>query len=211
MRSQLDEVARWPHDAVKLKVGRPGSLAEEIALVRDLRAAMRPQQSLRLDANRRWTRAEALRFARGVLDCELEYVEEPTEDPNDFECLHGETGIRYAMDESLRESSRMAWDAFPHVSALIVKPTLMGSIDRIRELATHGIPLVFSASFESSVGLLRIAFLASQLAPQTCAGLDTSRWLAQDVVAEPLRIGAGQLELDWKPEVETRQMIEVTA
>jgi L-alanine-DL-glutamate epimerase-like enolase superfamily enzyme len=74
-----DEVARVAERGLagmKLKVG---GLApeEDAARFRRARATAGPGFVLCADANQGWTAAEALRFARGVADCDLRWFEEP--------------------------------------------------------------------------------------------------------------------------------------
>ena len=55
------------------------------------------------------------------------------------------------MDETLRETIDLT--PFPHAAALIIKPTLMGTRGPLEEWAYIPVPLVFSAAFESGIGL----------------------------------------------------------
>ena len=61
--------------------------------------------------------------------------------------------------------------------ALVIKPTLTGSLRKVREqVATAhalGLTAVISSSIESSLGLTQLARIAAWLTPQTLPGLDT--------------------------------------
>jgi O-succinylbenzoate synthase len=203
----IRQIGQLPHPAVKLKVARGAPLEEDIELVRLLRRALRPGQRLRLDANRGWTFDQARHFASAVTDCSIEYIEEPSEDPADFERLHIQCGLPYALDETIRQ--RDVLRDFPHAAALVVKPTLIGSAVDLRPLANHGAPLVFSASFESGVGLQQVAHLAHLLAPDVPAGLDTYRWLAADVLQTRLNLQQGYLDLDQSWTVDRAKLEEI--
>ncbi len=48
-----------------------------IELVHNIRAALGPEVELRLDPHASWSESQALRFMRGVEDCNLEWIEEP--------------------------------------------------------------------------------------------------------------------------------------
>ncbi len=61
--------------------------------------------------------------------------------------------------------------------AVVIKPTLTGSLEKVREQvqAAHalGLTAVISSSIESSLGLTQLARIAAWLTPDTIPGLDT--------------------------------------
>lgn len=63
------------------------------------------------------------------------------------------------------------------VRAVVIKPTLTGSLEKVREQvkAAHalGLTAVISSSIESSLGLTQLARIAAWLTPDTIPGLDT--------------------------------------
>ena len=113
MLHRARELRDLPFQAVKLKVGWQRSVADEIELVRELRQQLRDDQRLRLDANRRWTLEQAVRFGKGVSSLDIEYIEEPLIRPRECEAFFERTGVPYALDETLAELPRLEW--FPHV------------------------------------------------------------------------------------------------
>ncbi|MEO1524406.1 MAG: o-succinylbenzoate synthase, partial [Planctomycetota bacterium] len=165
--------------AVKLKVGR-NDLETEISLVRKIRDLLPDRIGLRLDANQAWSFDQAARFANRLKDVDLEYIEEPLQEPNQLERLHAQTGIGYALDETLTEAHTL--ERWPNAAALICKPTILGGRTVIERLAATGKPIVFSAAFESGVGIARVMQLAVEFSPNTPAGLDTLAWLGNDVL-----------------------------
>jgi O-succinylbenzoate synthase len=198
LRSELERASQLPHSTVKLKVARGAPLEEEIDIVQTLRRSLRPDQRLRLDANRGWSYDQALEFCRAIGDCDVEYLEEPTQDPSDFERLAQVTSVPYALDETLREPISLG--DFPNAAALIIKPTLLGGPEQLETLFTSAIPCVVSAAFESGIGILNIARLASHYPNSLAAGLDTYRWLADDVLHPRLSLERGLFDLTaaWK-------------
>ena len=60
---------------------------------------------------------------------------------------------------------------------MVIKPTLTGSLEKVREQvqAAHalGLTAVISSSIESSLGLTQLARIAAWLTPDTIPGLDT--------------------------------------
>lgn len=79
-------------------------------------------------------------------------------------------------DESLREPD-FAFVAEEGVRAVVIKPTLTGSLEKVREQvqAAHalGLTAVISSSIESSLGLTQLARIAAWLTPDTIPWLDT--------------------------------------
>ena len=168
--------------AAKLKVGR-ASVEDDAATVRAVSAAL-GGVALRLDANRAWTVAQTTAFARAIDGVALDYLEEPTPDAADHPALWLDTGLPIALDETLQEPGGEAhlrgWAA-----AAVLKPTLVGGLMAALRLAAAaravGVRAVLSASFESGVGLRGVAAVAAATGAEP-AGLDTYRWLAEDVV-----------------------------
>ncbi|QRG80492.1 o-succinylbenzoate synthase [Citrobacter sp. R56] len=138
-----------------------------------------PDLHLRLDANRAWTPLKAQQFAKYVnpdFRSRIAFLEEPCKTRDDSRAFSRETGIAIAWDESLREAD-FAFMAEEGVSAVVIKPTLTGSLAKVREQvqAAHalGLTAVISSSIESSLGLTQLARIAAWLTPHTIPGLDT--------------------------------------
>lgn len=178
--------------AAKLKVGRgeASDVRQAIELVHAVRASLGSEKALRLDANRCWSFDLAAQFLSDIDSANIEYIEEPVDDPNRLEELYAKTKVRYALDETLAEGGSLG--RFPNAATLVVKPTMLGRIERIEELAATGKRLVFSAAYESGIGISQIARLAARFSPDVPAGLDTYSWLADDVLMERLVLQ------DWK-------------
>ncbi|XUA20415.1 o-succinylbenzoate synthase [Citrobacter sp. OP27] len=138
-----------------------------------------PDLQLRLDANRAWTPLKAQQFAKYVnpdYRARIAFIEEPCRTRDDSRAFAQETGIAIAWDESLREAD-FTFAAEPGVKAVVIKPTLTGSLHKVREqvAAAHqqGLTAVISSSIESSLGLTQLARIAAWLTPGTLPGLDT--------------------------------------
>lgn len=201
--TEAQQLSKQGFTAFKLKVGR-GEPAADIALVQALRRILSSRASLRLDANRAWTPAQALAFGRGITGIAIDYIEEPFAREGDSDAhfsalanFHQATGLSYALDESWLEHSRS--DAFRQqlnalpagLSALIWRPGLLMDW-RIPELPSC-LRLILANAFESGLSLALHAALASGL-PAEAMGLDTYRWLADDLLEERIPIRQGQLD-----------------
>jgi O-succinylbenzoate synthase len=162
-------------EVVKLKVARR-PLAEEIALVERLCDLLPGHCRLRLDANRGWSHGQALAFLRSIPTKRIEFIEEPTPEPDDFATLYEASGVPYALDETLQDQ-HYHWQARPGLGSLVLKPTLAGGAERCallaQQAARRGIPSVVSASYESALGMDFLRRLAARVQPGGWAGLDT--------------------------------------
>ena len=171
---------------VKLKVAhRP--VKDDILLVQKINDIFEGQVKLRLDANRSWSLQEAVQFSREIGNINIEFIEEPLKNPLEQQVFYENSGIRYALDESLSDCSIDDIKAMNGIAAFVIKPAVFGSINLIENWIDFArllnVKVVFSSTFESSIGLWSIAQLASALGQDTAHGLDTYRWLKRDVLS----------------------------
>src|SRR5476649_73865 len=118
----------------KVKVGMHEAIRDS-QRVNQLLAAL-PDWRLRLDANRSWTPAQAAAFVRGLDPAaigRIDFIEEPCATPAESLAFAQDSGIAIAWDESAREPGFLL-AARPGVAAVIVKPSLTGSLDVCRSL-----------------------------------------------------------------------------
>ncbi|HBX3594158.1 TPA: o-succinylbenzoate synthase, partial [Klebsiella pneumoniae subsp. pneumoniae] len=115
----------------------------------------------------------------------IAFLEEPCKTREDSRAFSRETGIAIAWDESLREAD-FRFVAEPGVRAVVIKPTLTGSLQKVQQqvAAAHalGLSVVISSSIESSLGLTQLARIAAWLTPQTIPGLDTLSLMGAQLV-----------------------------
>lgn len=120
-------VAGWgalPPNRLKLKVARY-AITEELALINQL-ATRLPTTKLILDANGGWRREEAQRFCTCLSLDHIDYLEEPCAAFADSIAVAEATGVSIALDETLSRGE--AWHYHPQLKALVIKPTLIGSL-----------------------------------------------------------------------------------
>jgi O-succinylbenzoate synthase len=173
--------------AVKLKVGA-ATPAEDAARVREVSLALGPSVELRLDANRAWSLADAVRFGELVQGVPLAFIEEPVAQPLDIPEFHGKSGLNVALDETLGEGPFEDWIQLAGIAAVVIKPTVLGGIvaaGRVAEAARRtGLRIIVSSAYESGVGLMALGHIAAALGTEgTAAGLGTYRWIDGDVVS----------------------------
>ncbi|HSX13343.1 MAG TPA: enolase C-terminal domain-like protein [Chlamydiales bacterium] len=164
-----------PRDGCKTLKLKVGHLSVENA-VRHVSQYI-DQYRLRIDCNRKWTLNQALEFTRHFRSTDFEYLEEPTKELIEFSKL---TDFSIALDESLRDNINI-----PNAKYAVIKPSLTGHIPKL------SLPTVLSSSYETSLGILQIARLASQ---EIAHGLDT---FVDDIIDPPIRVEEGYLI--WSP------------
>ncbi|WP_424405361.1 o-succinylbenzoate synthase [Pasteurella sp. PK-2025] len=165
----------------KIKVGMYE--ANRDGLIADMLLEAIPDLALRLDANRSWTPAKAQMFAKYVKPehrQRIQFLEEPCKTPAESLQFAEETGIAIAWDETVREAEFQQNPPHffhPMVKAIVIKPTLVGSLQRcvalIEQAQARGVKAVISSSIESSLGLTQLARIAQQYTPDSVPGLDT--------------------------------------
>jgi len=191
----------------KVKVGLYEAVGDGLNVSSLLEAL--PDLKLRLDANRSWSPSQAAAFARYLCAEQRRricFIEEPCHTPQQSLEFAAATGIAIAWDESLRETGFML-QRQSGVAAIILKPTLTGSIDacqrQIAEAQSLGIEVVISSSLESSLGLSQLARLSRWLLPESTPGLDTLNLMQAQLLRPwpgsrlPL-ITADALEVIWQ-------------
>lgn len=173
-----EQLEQMPGEKVaKIKVGLHE--ANRDGLIADMLLEAVPDLKLRLDANRSWTPAKAQLFAKYIKPehrARIQFLEEPCRSRDESRYFAAESGIAIAWDESVREADFVLL-AEPHLAAIVIKPTLVGSlqkcVDLIQQAQQLGIMVVISSSIESSFGLSQLARIAQQYTPNVIPGLDT--------------------------------------
>lgn len=195
-----------PARTAKVKVAERGqSLADDVARVRAVRAALGPEGRIRIDANGAWNLDEAEHAAHELAPFDLEYLEQPCAHVDELAELRSrlrDWQLPIAADESVRKAADpLAVARAGAADLLVVKAAPLGGVRaalRIAEAA--GLPVVVSSALDSSVGLAMGARLAAALPelPFDC-GLGTAALLAADVTAHPLEPVDGSIPVD-RPE-----------
>ncbi|AOF52703.1 o-succinylbenzoate synthase [Rodentibacter caecimuris] len=170
----------------KIKVGMYE--ANRDGLIADMFLEAIPDLQLRLDANCRWSLEKALLFAAKIKPAHrarIQFLEEPCHTQELSLEFAAQSGIAIAWDESLRAPDFQLKKA-PQLMAIVIKPTLIGSLERCIELIkkahTLGLKAVISSSIESSFGLTQLARMAQQYTPNVTPGLDTLDLMAYQVL-----------------------------
>lgn len=192
---------------VKLKVGMAGALADELARIAAVRAAIGPDVQLRLDANGAWDVETAITLIHAAARYDLALVEQPTpaDDLDALAQVRAAVTTPIAADEPVRgprEAQRViAADA---ADALIVKPMLAGGLRPARAVLAlaraAGLRAIVTTTIDAGVGAAAALHLAATLpSPPPACGLATGSLLVADLLARPLAYAHGALLLPAGP------------
>jgi Enolase C-terminal domain-like len=147
--------ARSGCTTAKVKVAdHPGSLAEDLARVEAVRAALGPAGSIRVDANGRWdvdtavTAVEQLDATAGG----LEYVEQPCATVEELAAVRRRVDVRIAADESIRRAGGPEGVALAGGADIaVIKCTPLGGVRRALRIAeSTGLPCVVPSALGTS-------------------------------------------------------------
>jgi len=190
------------YGCLKLKAGvePDGALESRLTAVRE---AVGPDVALRLDFNGSLTTETAQDVLASVAEFDLEYAEQPispAEGADALAHLRWTGAVPIAADESVSDpdAARVLLDSGA-VDALVVKPARVGGLRQasaIIELATSaGVPVTVSTLFETGVGLAGALHLAATAPGPQAHGLATAQLLESDLLATPLAISHGRMEV----------------
>ncbi len=182
-------VARSGCRTAKVKIAdHPESLAEDLARVEAVRAALGPAGKVRVDANGRWdvdTAVAHIKLIDRAADG-LEYVEQPCATIEELAAVRRRVDVRIAADESIRRADDPLKVAVAGAADIaVLKCTPLGGVRRALQVAeAAGLPCVVSSAVETSVGLAAGLALAGALPELDFAcGLGTLSLLDGDSVA----------------------------
>ncbi|MCI0692215.1 dipeptide epimerase [candidate division KSB1 bacterium] len=190
--------------ALKIKTGKDWK--EDVERVKAIRDAIGAMMALRVDANQGYSVQEALKFIRGVKDCQIEFIEQPTPANalGDLKILRDESAIPIMADESARAANDVLNLAFNKIVDMVnVKLMKSGGIlsagEAVAVAAAGGLPVMFGCMDESRVSIAAALHLGCALPGVHYADLDGAFDIVDDVAAGGLEFKDGFLIPSDKP------------
>jgi O-succinylbenzoate synthase len=168
----------------KVKVGE--NLLEDIARINIIRS-LRPNATIRIDANGLWSVDQAVSFLQSVGN--IEYIEQPCSTIEELRELKKQVDVKIVGDEVLRKAKDpFAINLSGAVDYLMLKVQPLGGIKRAHKLAEHhNLPVVVSSALESAVGInYGLTLAASFEEMKFDCGLGTGSLLAKNVAELPI-------------------------
>ena len=156
---------------------------------------------LRIDANAAWTVGQAIDSVARICEVvgSLDYIEQPCATLEELHDFRAATGIRVAVDESIRLAESLDGESIRAVADLmIVKSIPLGGVQRALDVIDEvNLPVVVSGSMDTSIGLMSGLALAA-VVPELygACGLGTGVLLKDDVVSQTHKPHAGLLSVN---------------
>ncbi len=188
------------YDTVKIKCGRDRTY-HDLKIFMDIRKNFGNSIKLRGDANGKWTKIQAVEILKALEDQNIEYMEQPVPDFNEFEYLKSRVSTPLAADESMKNLD----DLEKIVTAgtadyVVVKPIPAGglrrSIEIINRAENAGVGAVVTTSMDSVIGKKLSVLAASYLSCDIRCGLDTSSFFVNDIENDPYPVSGGKILLN---------------
>lgn len=203
----IEETVRSAESAVdqgygclKCKVGaRP--VDADVQRLRAVRETVGPDIELRADANAAWNREQAARAFEALAAENVSYVEQPlspedVEGHTDLREMDGGRGVGVALDETLAEAAVETILSAGAADVLILKPMVLGGIDRVHEIATMartadmnpntdtttGVTPVVTTTIDGAHARAGAVHAAASIPAISACGLATGDRLAEDLV-----------------------------
>ncbi len=172
--------------ALKIKTGKDWK--EDVERMKAIRDAVGATMALRVDANQGYSVQEALKFIRGVKECKIEFIEQPTPAKalGDLKIVRDESAIPIMADESARSASEVLNLGFNKIVDMInVKLMKSGGIfsagQAVAVAAAGGLPVMLGCMDESRVSIAAALHLACALPGVQYADLDGAFDILDDI------------------------------
>ncbi|MEM6385172.1 MAG: mandelate racemase/muconate lactonizing enzyme family protein [Pseudomonadota bacterium] len=193
-RAVIDRYRARGYTAHSVKIG--GDVAQDIARIRDVESLRQPGDIILYDANRGWTRQQALRVMRAVEDLHV-MVEQPCETLDDIAAIAPRHATPVSVDESLvtlGDATRIARDGIAEVFG--IKLNRVGGLTkaaRMRDVAlAHGIDMFVMATGGTVLADTEALHLAATIPDANCHAV----WACQDMITVEIAGGCGPRNRD---------------
>ena len=168
---------------IKYKIGL-NNINNDIANINKI-IKVHPDIKFRLDANFRLSLKQLCFFFSKIKKENIDYIEDPCkiENLNEFYNL---TNINYALDTPSINIEKP--DNLNGLSALIVKPSLIGTVNNINNLKKkfNVKRIVLSSSYETKIGIQGLLNYAQIISPQEIHGLNTEHFFKYFINKTPI-------------------------
>lgn len=176
---QVEKALQLGIKSAKLKIG---DLSFKKA--QQLTDILKKQFHLRIDINQKWSSQDTLRFFSQYAAEDFDYIEDPLKDHKEL----AQFPLPFALDYRPHFASELQMP----MKALVVKPTLIGQISKIRHLNQN---IILSSCFDTGIGIFQIAMLAKRLGLSGPHGLGPYLFLEKDVLDQNLLIQEGLIHI----------------
>lgn len=183
LAAQVERLVVAGASAVKVKVGAPRTLADDVRRVARVRSILGPRRRLMIDANQRWSAEQARRAIDDLARFEPSWIEEPVA-VDDFAALESvatTTTVPIATGENFHRRDEFRRAAEAGVGVLQPSVTRVGGITPFRDIVAmataadvtivpHLLPELSAQLVDSSGGLIEVPDGATLAALGVLAG-----------------------------------------
>lgn len=197
---KADQVEKQGYTVAKVKIS-------SLETGKKLLDALNGRFRLRIDCNHAFSFDDAVElFSPYTFD----FIEDPIFETDRLP----EFPFPFALDEHLAMIPFSLMDTYPHLRALILKPTILGGqkgcAPFIEYAQKRNLKIIFSPAFESGLGLLQILFLSQHLNLMSePLGLDTYRFLKSDFLMQPLDFSSPVMKISDLPQINSSALKEI--
>lgn len=174
-------------------------LPQEIEKINKINGFIKGRASIRLDANKRFSLADADIFLKGIGECSFDYIEEPLSSSHLVPKLLKKYPVAVACDESYDLKQPLYSIKQLGISHLVIKPSRFTSIFELLKTCGYardmGIKPVLSTCFESDFFAAVMAFLVDDLDLTYAHGLYVPNIFCDINYEHRLPINIGSLSL----------------
>ncbi len=192
------------YTTLKTKAG--SDMREDLEMVRGVRDAVGSRLKLRIDPNRAYSPAEAVRLAQALEEYDLEYLEQPipAEPLWDAAWLRQQTRTPIALNESVTDL-RSVWEILVRNAAAFILPDTpqAGGILPCVKIGTlceaAGIPCIMHCGHDMGPKTAAMVHVAAACPAYSLANDSTYYGLENDICTEPLPIVRGRIRVPDRP------------
>lgn len=194
------ELIEQGRTTLKIKCGRE-KIFQDLKIFMALRKEFGDKIILRGDANGKWTKTQAVEILKAMEDFDIQYVEQPVSNLDDFDFLKSRVKTPIAADESFRGLDDLEKIMTRGtVDYLILKPIpaggLLNSLRIIDKCNEKNLPVVVTTTMDSSISKRIDVAAASYLKSEIACGLDTSQFFENDLTGDIYPVDSGRITID---------------
>jgi len=197
---RIDKLISEGYKTIKLKVGRD-DISADINIINKVADLLSNKIKLRLDANGKWNLNNAIKLLEKIINCNIEFIEQPVGNLDDLFTLANNNLIPLAADESIKninDAKNVIINS--KINYLVLKPSILGRISDTLEIIklaeVYKKQVVISSAFESSIGRSTLVYLASLVKGFIAHGLSTGNFFQYDLYPDPYEITDGEISFE---------------
>ncbi len=171
------------YTTLKIKIDNT-DIDNKLELLNHLAVKYGSAVKFRIDANGSLNYNEASEVLSRLNPDSTEYIEDPLTDVDNLIRLQEKSAVRIALDEPLTPQSIHDMLEIPEIKYYVIKPVKFGFFKTMEIIKSGGLKnkiIVVSSMFESAVGRSALVYLASLIGGVHAHGLDTGKFLAEDL------------------------------